>query len=224
MAYSEAELKSNGFFKSNETPTWCNTAQCCIKLVFPQCCIKLVFHLTYTMMHGSTKLKFSDAKQGRETYNYKNIKRKLYRTNAAIWYNKICRQTQLTPAYINIRIKGKNQQCQNTLITVSHQVGVSTVSHQVGVSFDLYYDARKHKIKRILCFRPFRVGNVSDKSNETPTWWDTVQVLFLQSHSTCFGRKRPSSGVFKTGMAATGTCVIVAGKSPHLLIRAEFQP
>ena len=25
-----------------------------------QCCIKLVFHLTYTMMHGSTKLKFLD--------------------------------------------------------------------------------------------------------------------------------------------------------------------
>ena len=24
-----------------------------------QCCIKLVFHLTYTMMHGSTKLKLS---------------------------------------------------------------------------------------------------------------------------------------------------------------------
>jgi hypothetical protein len=23
-----------------------------------QCCIKLVFHLTYTMMHGNTKLKF----------------------------------------------------------------------------------------------------------------------------------------------------------------------
>jgi len=23
-----------------------------------QCCINLVFHLTYTMMHGSTKLKF----------------------------------------------------------------------------------------------------------------------------------------------------------------------
>jgi hypothetical protein len=36
-----------------------------------------------------------------------------------------------------------------------------------------------------------------DKSNETPTWCNTVQVIFLQSHSTCFGRKRPSSGVFK---------------------------
>ena len=34
------------------------------------------------------------------------------------------------------------------------------------------------------------------------------------------GGKRPSSGVFKTSTAATGTCVIVAGKSSHLLIRA----
>ena len=47
-----------------------------------------------------------------------------------------------------------------------------------------------------------------------------MQVLFLQGHSTCFGRKLPSSGVFKTSTAATGTCVIVAGKSSHLLIRA----
>jgi hypothetical protein len=36
------------------------------------------------MMHGNTKLKFSDARQARELYNYKNIKRKLYRTNATI--------------------------------------------------------------------------------------------------------------------------------------------
>ena len=55
---------------------------------------------------------------------------------------------------------------------------------------------------------------------KTPTWCNTVQVLFLQGHSTCFGRKRLSSGVFKTRTAATGTCVIVAGKSSHLLIRA----
>ena len=59
------------------------------------------------------------------------------------------------------------------------------------------------------------------KSKETPTWCNTVQVLFLQGHSICFGRKRPSSGVFKTSTTATGTCVIVAGKSSHLLIRAD---
>ena len=67
----------------------------------------------------------------------------------------------------------------------------------------------------ILCFRESKY-----KSNETPTWYNTVQVLFLQGHSTCFGRKGPSSGVFKTSTAATVTCVIVAGKSSHLLIRA----
>ena len=39
-----------------------------------------------------------------------------------------------------------------------------------------------------------------------------MQVLFLQGHSTCFGRKRPSSGVLKSSTAATGTCVIVAGQ------------
>ena len=48
-----------------------------------------------------------------------------------------------------------------------------------------------------------------------------MQVLFLQGQTTCFGRKRPSSGVFKTSTAATGTCVIVVGQSSHLLIRAE---
>ena len=64
------------------------------------------------------------------------------------------------------------------------------------------------------------------KSNETPTRCNTVQLLFLQHHSTCFRRKRPSPGVFKTRTVATGTCVIIAGKSSHLLIRAgtEFRP
>ena len=46
-----------------------------------------------------------------------------------------------------------------------------------------------------------------------------MQVLFLQGHSSCFGRKSPSSGVFKTSTAATGTRVIVVGQSSHLLIR-----
>jgi len=43
-------------------------------------------------MHETMSLKFIDAKQANDIYHYKNIKRKLYRTNAAIWYNKTCRQ------------------------------------------------------------------------------------------------------------------------------------
>ena len=70
-------------------------------------------------MHGTTSLKFIDAKQAKDIYRYKNIKRKLYRINAAIWYNKSCRQRQLTPAYVNVRINGKKQQCQKTLRTAN---------------------------------------------------------------------------------------------------------
>ena len=87
------------------------------------------------------------------------------------------------------------------------------VTHEVDTFFSVY---PLHLILNlILCFRASQY-----KSIETPTWCNTVQVLFLQSQSTCFGRKRPSSGVFKTITTATGTYVIVAGKSSHLLIRA----
>jgi len=55
-------------------------------------------------MHGTTNIKFIDAQQAKLTYQYKNIKRKLYRTNAAIWYNKICRQKQLIPTYVNMSV------------------------------------------------------------------------------------------------------------------------
>jgi len=65
-------------------------------------------------MHRTTSLKFIDAKQAKDIYHYK-IKRKLYRINATISYNKTCRQRQLTPAYVNIRINGKNKKCQKTL-------------------------------------------------------------------------------------------------------------
>ena len=40
------------------------------------------------MMHGTTNIKFIDAQQAKLAYQYMNTKRKLYKTNAAIWYNK----------------------------------------------------------------------------------------------------------------------------------------
>jgi len=43
------------------------------------------------MMHCQQNVKFYNAEQATQIYNYKNIKRELYRNNAAIWYNKTCR-------------------------------------------------------------------------------------------------------------------------------------
>ena len=70
-------------------------------------------------MHGKINIKYIEAKQAKAIYQFKNTKRKLYRTNVAIWYNKICRQNRLTPDYINIRINGKNLRCQKTIGTAT---------------------------------------------------------------------------------------------------------
>jgi len=49
-----------------------------------------LFILSYTTMHGSMNIKFINAKQATEIHAYKNTKRKLYKTNAAIWFKKTC--------------------------------------------------------------------------------------------------------------------------------------
>jgi hypothetical protein len=66
-------------------------------------------------MHGHTYIKFACAKQAKDIHTYKNIKRRLYRTTAAIWFNKTCKIKQLTPAYMSIKINGNNRQDRNTL-------------------------------------------------------------------------------------------------------------
>jgi hypothetical protein len=66
------------------------------------------------MMHGTMNLKFIGAKQAKEIYQYKNILSKLYKMTAAIWYNKLCRNKNMTPNYVHI-INGGNKQSRNTL-------------------------------------------------------------------------------------------------------------
>ena len=59
-------------------------------------CIKLVNYWDkYTEMHGQQNVNICDAKQAKEVNQYKNTKIKLYKSNAAIWYNKTCMIKQL---------------------------------------------------------------------------------------------------------------------------------
>jgi hypothetical protein len=39
------------------------------------------------MVHGLTSLKFINGKRAGDIHSYKNIKRKLHKTIAAIWFN-----------------------------------------------------------------------------------------------------------------------------------------
>jgi hypothetical protein len=41
----------------------------------------------YAGMHDQQNIKYGKAKQAKQTHQYKNIKTKLYKTNAAVWYN-----------------------------------------------------------------------------------------------------------------------------------------
>ena len=50
------------------------------------------------MMHVAYNVKLINAQQAKRIYKYENIKEKLYKCNAAIWYNKTCRLRNLTPS------------------------------------------------------------------------------------------------------------------------------
>jgi hypothetical protein len=47
------------------------------------------------MMDGLSNPKYIKVKQGGDIYAFRNVKRKLHKTIAAIWFNKTCREPQL---------------------------------------------------------------------------------------------------------------------------------
>jgi hypothetical protein len=52
------------------------------------------------------RIKFVNAQQAKLINCYKNIKEKLHKTNASIWFKKICKIEKLTPKYIHIIVNG----------------------------------------------------------------------------------------------------------------------
>jgi hypothetical protein len=65
-------------------------------------------------MHGEHKVKLINAQEAKPIDHYQNIKQKLHRTNASIWFNKICKTERLTPNYIHITVNGNNQKGTKT--------------------------------------------------------------------------------------------------------------
>jgi hypothetical protein len=59
-------------------------------------------------MHGPLNFKFVNAQQAKQIYQYRNAKEKLYKTIAAIWYNKMCREKQLAPSSILTSLADSN--------------------------------------------------------------------------------------------------------------------
>ena len=59
-------------------------------------------------------IKFIDAKHAKDIHQYKNIKQKLLKINAAVWFSKMCKTYNLTPNYVHIKINGKDKRSPNT--------------------------------------------------------------------------------------------------------------
>ena len=51
----------------------------------------MVDSLECVKMHGPTNSKFVNDKRASDINSYRNVKRKLHKTIAAIWFNKTCR-------------------------------------------------------------------------------------------------------------------------------------
>ena len=64
-------------------------------------------------MHGGN-LKLIDARQAKVCNVYKNTKLKLLKTNAVIWFSKMCKIKQLKPNYIHFRTNSKTIQDRRT--------------------------------------------------------------------------------------------------------------
>jgi hypothetical protein len=65
---------------------------------------------------------FANVQVAKTTYCYKNTKENLLKTDAAIWFSKICKMNQLKPKYVNIKVNGNNRHSVNTKKKGSHQV------------------------------------------------------------------------------------------------------
>jgi len=60
------------------------------------------------MRHGQKYVKLCNAEQAKRVHQHKNAKIKLYKNNAAIWYNKICRTraVRFQPVYCTAVYRG----------------------------------------------------------------------------------------------------------------------
>jgi len=70
-----------------------------------KCCCVLGVVFEWLKMHGTTNLKFINAKQAGYTYTYRNIKQKLHKMIAAIRFNETCRTLPPPHSYGNQRLQ-----------------------------------------------------------------------------------------------------------------------
>jgi len=80
-----------------------------------------------------------NVKQAKVVYNFKNTKEKLLKTTAAMWFNKICKNHQLTPKYIKIEVNGSNKQ--------SYNIKKAAVKYRLNQELELLYKKKQNQVR-----------------------------------------------------------------------------
>jgi hypothetical protein len=96
-------------------------------------------------MHGEIRIKFVDAKQAKCIHNYRNIKKKLQRSNASIWFNKVRRSEHLEPKYIEIKINGNSER--------SHITRKAAIKYRINAELKHLYKKKAHLNKQLYTAR-----------------------------------------------------------------------
>jgi hypothetical protein len=135
-------------------------------------CISWLLMIMLLSMHGST-MKLSNAQQAKIINNYQNTRLKLLKTNAAIWFNRMCKIKQVKPNYIHFKTNRKTQQ---DIKTVS-QATQYRINQEINLIFV------------VPCVMLYS-GEIS------PTRCNNCVFYSQWLFSTCFGwQSHPSSGV-----------------------------
>jgi hypothetical protein len=116
-------------------------------------------------MHGEYKVKFSDAQQAKTIYKFQRLKEKIHKTNAAIWFNKLCRTEQLSQRYIDITVNGNTQRSRNT------QEAATT--HRIAQEIKFLYK-KKCELNKQLYRTHFQCPNYWQNS------WSCIQNMIQQ--------------------------------------------
>ena len=93
-------------------------------------------------LHRCT-IKTVSAQQAKLNNNCKNTKLKLLKTNAAIWFNKVCKIKQLKPNYINVKINGQKLQDKRTTI--------NAVRFRINQEIKFLYRKKQNLNQRLYC-------------------------------------------------------------------------
>jgi len=81
-------------------------------------------------------MKIITAQQAKLYNNFKNLRLKLLKTNAAIWFNKICRAKGLQTKYINIHTKGRS--------TRDTRKTQQAIKYRINQEIKFFYKRKQH--------------------------------------------------------------------------------